>query len=132
VLGRSHPGCLSGKNTFGTLFEIRRVMKIERKQTIQTFVKGGKETMENKLAVKKERFLFNVEKALRQQPIDSTVEETTVDNVILRDLVMLENISSSGSVFLTPDLDANVNINQSADEDINVIANLRNYVHSTN
>ena len=107
-------------------------MKIERKQTIQTFVKGGKETMENKLAVKKERFLFNVEKALRQQPIDSTVEETTVDNVILRDLVMLENISSSGSVFLTPDLDANVNINQSADEDINVIANLRNYVHSTN
>ncbi len=88
--------------------------------------------MENKLAVKKERFLFNVEKALRQQPIDSTVEETTVDNVILRDLVMLENISSSGSVFLTPDLDANVNINQSADEDINVIANLRNYVHSTN
>ncbi len=107
-------------------------MKIERKQTIQTFANGGKETMENKLAAKKERFLFNVEKALKQQPATSTVEETTVDNVILRDLVMLENIASSGSVFLTPDLDANVNMNQSFDEGINVIANLRNYVHSAN
>ena len=120
------------ENTFGTLFEIRKVMKIERKQTIQTFRKGGKETMESKLAVKKERFLFNVEKALTQLPETSTVEETTVDNLILRDLVMLENIASSGSVFLTPDLDANVNINQSPDEGINVIANLRNYVHSAN
>lgn len=127
-----HSSGLNEKNNFGTLFEIRRAMKIERKQTIQTFVKGGKETMDNKSAVKKERFLFNVEKALRQMPVNSTVEETTVDNVILRDLVMLENIASSGSVFLTPDSDANVNIKQSADEGINVIANLRNYVHSAN
>ncbi|MFQ5688465.1 MAG: hypothetical protein ACE5GV_17600, partial [Candidatus Scalindua sp.] len=64
--------------------------------------------MESKLAAKKTRFLFNVEKALRQLPSNSTIESTTVDNVILRDLVMLENIASSGSVFLTEDLDSNV------------------------
>jgi hypothetical protein len=107
-------------------------MKIERKQTIQTFGKGAEETMETKLAAKRERFLFNVEKALKQLPSSFTVERATVDNVILRDLVMLENIASSGSIFLTPDLDVNININQSADEGINVIANLRNYVHSAN
>ncbi len=86
--------------------------------------------MENKLAAKKERFLFNIEKALKQLPATSTVEETTIDNVILRDLVMLENIASSGSVFLAEDPDTNVN--QSSDEGLNVIANLRDYVHSVN
>jgi hypothetical protein len=105
-------------------------MKIERKQTIQTFREGREETMENKLAAKKARFLFNVENALKQMPSTSTVESTTVDNVILRDLVLLENIASSGSVFLTEDLDANVNV--SSGEGLNVIANLRNFVHSAN
>ena len=107
-------------------------MKIERKQTIQTFRKGAEETMETKLTAKRERFLSNVEKALKQLPLNTTVERTTVDNVILRDLVMLENIASSGSVFLTEDLDTDVNINESSDEGLNVIANLRNFVHSTN
>ncbi len=86
--------------------------------------------MENKLAAKKARFLSNVANALKQMPSISTVESTTIDNVILRDLVLLENIASSGSVFLTEDLDTNVN--QSIDEGFNVIANLRNFVHSAN
>ena len=107
-------------------------MKIERKQTIQTFGKETKGTMETKLAAKRERFLSNVANALKQMPSTSTVERTTIDNVILRDLVMLENIASSGSVFLTEDLDVNVNRNQSSGEGLNVIANLRNFVHSTN
>jgi hypothetical protein len=105
-------------------------MEIEKKQTIQTFGKETKETMDTKLTAKRERFLFNVEKALKQTPSTSTVERTTVGNVILRDLVMLENIASSGSVFLTEDPDANVN--QSSGEGLNVIANLRNFVHSAN
>ncbi len=88
--------------------------------------------METKIDAKKERFLLNVGNALKQMPSTSTLEDTTVDNVILRDLVMLENIASSGSVFLTEDLDANEYLNQSSDEGLNVIANLRNYVHSAN
>ncbi len=86
--------------------------------------------MENKLAAKKTRFLSNVANTLKQMPSTSTVESTTIDNVILRDLVLLENIASSGSVFLTEDLDTNVNM--SFDEGFNVIANLRNFVHSAN
>ncbi len=86
--------------------------------------------METKLTVKKARFLFNVEKALKQMPSTSTVESTTVDNVILRDLVLLENIASAGSVFLTEDLDTNVN--QSSGEGLNVIKNTRTFVQSLN
>ena len=86
--------------------------------------------METKLTVKKARFLFNVEKALKQMPSTSTVESTTVDNVILRDLVLLENIASAGSVFLSEDLDTNVN--QRSGEGFNVIANPRTFAHSMN
>ncbi|MGR3175298.1 MAG: hypothetical protein ACUZ8N_11970 [Candidatus Scalindua sp.] len=86
--------------------------------------------METKLTVKKARFLFNVEKALKQMPSTSTVESTTVDNVILRDLVLLENIASAGSVFLSEDLDTNVN--QRSGEGFNVIANPRIFVQSLN
>jgi len=105
-------------------------MKIERKQTIQTFRKGGEETMETKLAAKKAKFLSNVENALKQMLSNSTVESTTVDNVILRDLVLLENIASSESVFLTEDLDANVN--QSLGEGLNIIENPKTFVQSLN
>ena len=86
--------------------------------------------METKLTVKKARFLFNVEKALKQMPSTSTVERTTIDNVILRDLVLLENIASDGSVFLTEDLYTNVN--QSSGEGLNVIKNTRTFAHSMN
>ena len=106
------------------------VVKIERKQTIQTFRKESGETMKTKLTVKKARFLFNVEKALKQMPSTSTIESTTVDNVILRDLVLLENIASAGSVFLSEDLDTNVN--QRSGEGFNVIANPRIFVQSLN
>ncbi len=106
------------------------VVKIERKQTIQTFRKETGETMESKLTVKKTRFLFNVENALRQMQSTATVESTTVDNVILRDLVMLENIASSGSMFLTEDLDADVN--QGSGEGLNAIKNTRDFVYSAN
>ena len=86
--------------------------------------------METKLTAKKAKFLSNVAKALKQMPSTSTVESTTIDNVILRDLVMLENIASSGSVFLTEDLDANAN--QSSDEVFSVIKNTRTFAHSLN
>ncbi len=86
--------------------------------------------MENKSAAKKARFLSNVANALKQMPSTSTVESTTIDKVILRDLVLLENIASSGSVFLTEDLDTNVNM--SSGEGLNVTANLRNFVYSAN
>ena len=86
--------------------------------------------MENKSAAKKARFLSNVANALKQMPSTSTVESTTIDNVILRDLVLLENIASSGSIFLTEDLDTNVNV--SSGEGLNVTANLRNFVYSEN
>ena len=48
---------------------------------------------------------------------------TTIENVIPSDLVLLEYIASSGSVFLTEDLDANVN--QSSGEGLNIIENPR-------
>ena len=86
--------------------------------------------METKLAAKKAKFLSNVENALKQMPSNSTVESTTVDNVILRDLVLLENIASSESVFLTEDLDANVN--QSLGEGLNIIENPKTFVQSLN
>ncbi|MGR3175102.1 MAG: hypothetical protein ACUZ8N_10945 [Candidatus Scalindua sp.] len=86
--------------------------------------------METKLTVKKARFLFNVEKALKQMPSTSTVESTTVDNVILRDLVMLENIASSGSVFLTADLDTDVN--QSSGEGFIVLESPMTFAYSMN
>jgi hypothetical protein len=48
---------------------------------------------------------------------------TTIDNVILSVLVLLENIASSESVFVTEDLDANVN--QSSGKGLNIIKNPR-------
>ena len=106
------------------------VVKIERKQTIQTFRKETGETMESKLTVKKARFLSDVANALKQMPSTSTVESTTIENVILMDLVLLENIASSGSVFLTEDLDTNVN--QSTGDGFIVIANPMTFAHSMN
>ena len=71
-------------------------MKIIRKQIIQTFGKGGDKTMETKLTKKRVRFLSNIESVLEQISTISTGEETTMDNVILRDLIWIENSASSG------------------------------------
>ena len=105
-------------------------MKIEKNKLFKHLERGGEETMETKLAAKKARFLFNVEKAWKQLPSNSTVESTTVDNVILRDLVLLENIASSGSVSLVVDLDTNVN--QSSGEGFIVLENPMTFAHSMN
>ena len=81
-------------------------MKIIRKQIIQTFGKGGDKTMETKLTKKSVRFLSNIERVLEQISKISTGEETTMDNVILRDLIWLDNSASSGSVSLSGDSDS--------------------------
>ena len=87
---------LISENTFGTLFEIERDVKIIRKQIIQTFGKGGDKTMETKLTKKSVRFLSNIDSVLEQISTISTGEETTMDNVILRDLIWIENSAPSG------------------------------------
>ena len=71
-------------------------MRIIRKQIIQTFGKGGDKTMETKLTKKRVRFLSNIESVLEQISTISTGEETTMDNVILRDLIWIENSAPSG------------------------------------
>jgi len=78
---------------------------MERKQIIHTFGKEGEKTMKTELADKRVRFLSNVEKALEQMSSISTVEDTTMDNLILRDLIRLENSASSGSISLSGDSD---------------------------
>ena len=50
------------------------VVKVEEKQTIQTFRRETGETMETKLTVRKAMFLSNVANALKQMPSTSTVE----------------------------------------------------------
>jgi len=105
-------------------------VKINRKQTNQTSGKETEETMGTESAIKKARFLSNVANALKQMPLTSTVENITVDYVILRDLVLLENIASSGSVFLTEDLDTDAN--QSSGEGFLVIENQTTSVQSLN
>ncbi len=105
-------------------------MKNERKQIIQTFGKDTEETMETKLAVKNLIFLSNVANALKQMPSTSTVEITTIDNVILRDLVLLENNASAGSMSLVVDLDPNVN--QSSGEGFIVLENPMTFAHNLN
>ncbi len=72
-------------------------MKMERKQIIQTDGKRGDKTMETKLTKKRVRFLSNIESVLEQISTISTGEETTMDNVILRDLIWLDNSASSGN-----------------------------------
>ena len=72
-------------------------MKIIRKQIIQTFGKGGDKTMETKLTKKRVRFLSNIESVLEQISTISNGEDTTMDNVILRDLIWLDNSASSGN-----------------------------------
>jgi len=52
--------------------------------------------METKLTKKRVRFLSNIESVLEQISTISTGEETTMDNVILRDLIWLDNSASSG------------------------------------
>ena len=72
-------------------------MKTIRKQIIQTFGKGGDKTMETKLTKKRVRFLSNIESVLEQISTISNEESTTMDNVVLRDLIWLDNSASSGN-----------------------------------
>ena len=81
-------------------------MKNEKKQVIQTIRKERGETMEGKLTTKRERFLSNVANAIRQLPSISTEEDTTVDNIILMDLIRLKNSASSGSVSYLEDCES--------------------------
>jgi hypothetical protein len=71
-------------------------VKIKIKQIIQTFGKGGDKTMETTLTKKRVRFLSNIDSVLEQISTISNEESTTMDNVILRDLIWLENSASSG------------------------------------
>ncbi len=105
-------------------------MKNERKQIIQTFGKKAEETMGTKLAAKKFIFLSNVAKALKQMSSTSAVESSTMDNVLLKDLVQLENHASSVSVSLFGDLD--LNGNQSSGEGFIVLENPMTFAHSLN
>ena len=118
------------KNTFGTLFEIEIVVKIERKQTIQTFGKEGDKTMETKLTGKRERFLSKVESALEVMTSISTEEDTAMGNVILRDLIRLENSASSGSVSLSGDCDQEGNL--SPGDGFIVVENPMTFAHCLN
>jgi hypothetical protein len=54
--------------------------------------------MEIELTRKKAKFLSRLMNALKQIPSTSTVESTTMNNVILRDLDQLENNVSSRNV----------------------------------
>ena len=72
-------------------------MKIIRKQIIQTDGKRGDKTMETKLTKKRVRFLSNIESVLEQISTISNEESTTMDNVVLRDLIWLDNSASSGN-----------------------------------
>ncbi len=103
---------------------------IDRKQVIQMFGKKAEETMETKLAVKKNIFLLNVAKALKQMSSALTVESTTTDNTLLKDLVQLENHASSVSVSLFGDLD--LNGNQSSGGDYIVLENPMTFAHNLN
>jgi hypothetical protein len=105
-------------------------VKMERKQIIQTDGKGGEETMETKLTAKRERFLTSVENALEQMSTISTVEETTMDSVILRDLIRLENSASSGSVSLSGDSDQDGNL--STGDGFIVVDNPMTFAHCLN
>ena len=70
---------------------------MERKQIIQTDGKRGDKTMETKLTKKRVRFLSNIESVLEQISTISNEESTTMDNVVLRDLIWLDNSASSGN-----------------------------------
>ena len=107
-----------------------RDVKIERKQIIQTFGKEGEITMETQSAAKKERFLSNVARALKQMSSTSTEENTTMDKVILRDLILLENNASSGSVSLFGDLAPNGN--QNSGDGFIVVDNPMTFAHCLN
>jgi hypothetical protein len=71
-------------------------VKIKIKQIIQTFGKGGDKTMETTLTKKRVRFLSNIDSVLEQISTISNEESTTMDNVVLRDLIWLENSASPG------------------------------------
>ena len=75
-------------------------MKIDKKQIIQTLGKEGEKTMDIKSTVKRERFLSKVGEALEVMSSITTEEDTAMNNVILRDLIMSENSASAGSVSL--------------------------------
>ncbi len=60
--------------------------------------------MDIKLTRKKAKFLSNLACALKQIPSTSTVESTTMNNVILKDIAPLENNVSSRNVFFSGDL----------------------------
>ncbi len=60
--------------------------------------------MDIKLTRKKAKFLSRLMNALKHIPSTSTVESTTMNNVILRDLDQLENNASSRNVPFSGDL----------------------------
>jgi hypothetical protein len=86
-------------------------VEIDKKQLIKTFGKEGEKTMETKSTAKRERFLSKVGEALEVISSITTEEDTAMNNVILRDLIMLENSASSGSVSLSGDCDQEGKLN---------------------
>jgi len=86
--------------------------------------------MDSKLAAKKARFLSNIERALKQMSSTSTEESTTIDKIILRDLVQLENNASSGSMSLSGDSDPQEN--QCLGEGFIVLENPMTFTHRLN
>jgi len=99
-------------------------VKIIRKQIIQTFGKEGDKTVETKFTTKRERFLSDVGRALKQMPSISTQESAEMENVILQDMIRLENSASSGSVSLSGDSDS--------DEGYIVLENPMTFAHCLN
>ncbi len=63
-------------------------------------------------------------------PSTSTVESTTIDNVILKDLVLLENNASAGSVSLV--VDSDLNVDQRSGEGFIVLENPMTFAHILN
>ncbi|MBT3877484.1 MAG: hypothetical protein HON76_09150 [Candidatus Scalindua sp.] len=60
--------------------------------------------MDIKLTRKKAKFLSRLMNALKQIPSTSTVESTTMKNVVLRDMAQLEKNASSRNVSFSGDL----------------------------
>lgn len=121
---------INRKSNFGILFEIKRVVRIERVQIVLVAEEGGVQTMETKLTANKEKLLSKVANALEQIPSTSTEENRTIKNIILEDLVQLENSVSSGSISLYEVND--VNGSQNLEMDYIVLENPMAYTHRLN
>ncbi len=118
------------KNTFGTLFDIKNGVKIDKEQIIQALGNEGEKTMETGLTAKREKFLSKVEKALEVMSSITTEEDTTMNNVILKDLIRLENSASSGSVSSFGDYDPDGKL--STGDGFIVVDNPITFVHRLN